>query len=208
MSDIGKANIQNININYNRKLVIVKFKTCESNEIFLLEFIKISVIINWKVNCRLPRSQAITYGVIGPFGNEVTDAELTLELTETGYEDAVASRIIKPKGKIKTSMFKVALVTSQLPEFIYLPFRRFKVSLYIDRPWQYYRCQQFGHNAKDCHAKIKCVVYSGNHFVKDCQSHSPKCSNCGNGHTANYGGCSYMKKAKLVEKVRATEELS
>ena len=118
MSDIGKANIQNININYNRKLVIVKFKTCESNENFISEFIKISVIGNWKVNCKLPRSQAITYGVIGPFGDKVTDVELTLELTEAGYEDAVASRIIKPKGKIKTSMFKVALVTSQLPEFM------------------------------------------------------------------------------------------
>ena len=64
-SDIGKPNIQNININYNRKLVIVKFKTYKSNENFLSKFIKISVIGNWKVNCRLPRSQAITYRVIG-----------------------------------------------------------------------------------------------------------------------------------------------
>ena len=104
-------------------MVIVKFKSCESNKKILSEFIKISVIGNWKINCRLPGSQAITYCVIGPLGDEVTDAELTLELTEAGYKDAIASRIIKPKGKKKTSMFKVALAVSQLPEFIYLPFR-------------------------------------------------------------------------------------
>ena len=84
----------------------------------------------------------------------------------------------------------------------------YKVSLYIDRPWQCYRCQQFGHNTNGCHAQLKCVVCAGRHNVKDCESRIPKCSNCGNSYTANYGGCSYMKKAKIVEKVRAEKKLS
>ena len=124
----------------------------------------------------------MTYGVIGPFGEDVTDAELTAELKEAGYPNVAATRIIKPKGKIRTSTYKIALATSELPEYIYLLFRRCKVSLYIDRPWQYYGCQQFGHNANCCHAQLKCVVCAGRNNVKDCESGIPKCSNCGNSH--------------------------
>ena len=79
--------------------------------------------------------------------------------------------------------------------------------MYIDRPWQCYRCQQFEHNANGCHAQLKCVVCAGYHDVKDCESRIPKCRNCGNNHTANYGGCPYMKKAKIVEKVRAEKKI-
>ena len=160
------------------------------------------------MSCRLPHSLAVTYGVIGPFGEDVTDEELMLELREAGYSDVFATRIIKPKGKIKTSMFKVALAVPQLPEYIYLLYRRYKVSLYIDKPWQCYNCQQFGHNAYSCRSKLKCVVCAGHHSVKDCDSHVPRCSNCGNSHMANYGGCPFMKKAKIVERVRAEEKLS
>ena len=53
------------------------------------EFIKITVIENLKVIIILPWSQAITCGETGSFGDEVTDAELTLELTDAGYEDTV-----------------------------------------------------------------------------------------------------------------------
>ena len=139
----------------------------------------------------------MTYGVIGLFGEDVTDEELMLELREVGYSDVITTRIIKPKGKIKTSIFKVALLAiALLPEYMYLPYRRYKVSLYIYKPWQCDNCQQFGHNAATCRSKLKCVVCAGHHSVKDCVSYEPRCSNCGNSHIDNYGGCPYAKIEK------------
>ena len=206
-SILCQIKIDNISINSNRKIVIVKFKSDVTNKLFFPGFLKLSNIGQWKVSCRLTRSLAVTYGVIGPFGEDVTD-DLTLELREAGYSDVIATRIIKPKGRIKTSMFKVPLAVAQLPEYIYLLYRRYKVSLYMHKPWQCYNCQQFGHNADSCCSKLKCVVCAGHHSVKDCDSHIPRCSNCGNNHTANYGGCPFMKKAKIFERVRAEEKLS
>ena len=129
-------------------------------------------------------------------------------MREAGYSDFIATRIIKPKGKIKTSMFKVALAAARLPKYIYLLYRKYKVSLYIDKPWQRYNCQQFKHNADTCRSKLKCVVCSGHHSVKNCDSRVPRCRNCGDSHTANYGGRPFMKKAKIVERVRTVENLS
>ena len=53
-SIIGKASIDNISININRKLVVVEFKPDKTNEIFFSAFLKLTNIGQWKVSCRLP----------------------------------------------------------------------------------------------------------------------------------------------------------
>ena len=97
-SIICKASIDNISININRKPVMVEFKPDKINEIFFLAFLKLTNIGQWKVSCRLPQSQVVTYGVIGPFGEDLTDAELTAELKEAGYPDVASTIIIKPNN--------------------------------------------------------------------------------------------------------------
>ena len=62
---------------------------------------------------------------------------------------------------------------------------------------QCYNCQHFGHSAKNCHAKTKCVICGEGHSHKGCpnkEKKQPKCANCKGPHVANYKGCPAYKK--------------
>ena len=61
---------------------------------------------------------------------------------------------------------------------------------------QCYNCQNFGHSAKNCKAKIKC---GEGHSHKGCpnrEKQRPKCANCKGPHVANYKGCPAYKKQR------------
>ena len=62
---------------------------------------------------------------------------------------------------------------------------------------QCYNCQNSGHSAKNCKAKIKCVICGEGHSHKGCpnrEKQQPKCANCKGPHVANYKGCPAYKK--------------
>ena len=62
---------------------------------------------------------------------------------------------------------------------------------------QCYNCQNFGPTAKNCKAKIKCVIFGEGHSHKGCRNREeqqPKCANCKGPHVANYKGCPAYKK--------------
>ena len=62
---------------------------------------------------------------------------------------------------------------------------------------QCYNCQNFGHTAQKCNAKIKCVICGEGHSHKGCpnrEKQQPKCANCKGPHVANYKGCPAYKK--------------
>ena len=105
----SKANIINIKKNLPQKLLIITLKCNATNTID--DILTTKQIGTWTIKCRLPRSQSVSYGVIGPLGEDVSNDELTEALHNTGYKNAVATRIEKTKGKVKspTSMFKVML---------------------------------------------------------------------------------------------------
>ena len=70
--------------------------------------------------------------------------------------------------------------------------------------WQCYTCQNFGHSAKNCQAKIKCVICGEGHSHKGClnrEEKQPKCVNCKGPHVANYKGCPAYKKQVLSQHV-------
>lgn len=117
----GTTGIKDINKNFKRKIIIVTLNP--GNEDKLSDLLKVTEIGNWQVTCRLPRSQSISYGVVGPFGPDVSNDELTEVLVESGYANAKVTRILKTANKINTWMFKVMLETSSLPEYIYLEYQ-------------------------------------------------------------------------------------
>ena len=56
----------------------------------------------------------------------------------------------------------------------------------------YYNCQSFGHSAKTCRSKQKCLICGENHSHKGCPSRElrkPTCANCKGPHVASYKGC-------------------
>lgn len=98
------------------------------------------------------------------------------------------------------------------PEYVSLMYQRFDVKAYISKPWQCYRCQKFRHNARDCRLKVCCVVCSGPYSVHNSKINNirslVKCSNCQGNHTASYGGCPYIKEAKVIDSIRFKKKLS
>lgn len=72
-------------------------------------------------------------------------------------------------------------------------------------PSQCHRCQLYGHSARNCTARPRCVKCLGDHGTADCArlpgtSEPPSCVLCGvEGHTANYRGC--PKAPKVSKKV-------
>ncbi|KAF2354738.1 hypothetical protein FHG87_014509 [Trinorchestia longiramus] len=154
-------------------------------------------------------NQSTSVGVIGPFGEDTSNEDLTEVLKEAGFKGALAERIFKGKDKIKTSMFKVIFDSNSLPPYVRIGYQQYRVNTYIGKPWQCYKCQRFGHSAAFCRSAPSCVVCSGPHTSNECNKTTGRiCCNCGRNHTANYGGCPKIKQAKEVEKTRHIQKLS
>jgi len=208
-SQFGKFKISQITKNLKQNILAIEIENISS--IDSENLLKVTNVGGWTVKCRRPRIHDVSYGVIGPIGLETSDEEMDEELLRCGYINAEAKRIYKGKDKNKTMYVKIKLEMPELPEYITLASQRFPVKIYISKPWQCFKCQKFGHNATNCNGKVKCVACSGPHNVKECPIKTPqemKCPNCSENHAGSYGGCKYIKQAKIVERIRATEKLS
>ena len=57
---------------------------------------------------------------------------------------------------------------------------------------QCFNCQSFGHSAKNCRSKQKCLTCGENHSHKGCpnkEARKPNCANCKGPYVASYKGC-------------------
>ena len=64
--------------------------------------------------------------------------------------------------------------------------------------------QCFGHSAKNCRSKQKCLICGENLSHKGCpskESRKPKCANCKGPHVASYKGCPKYKKQAFRQHV-------
>ena len=69
---------------------------------------------------------------------------------------------------------------------------------------QCYNCQSFGHSAKNCRSKQKCLTCGESHPHKGCpnkEAKKPKCANCKGPHVASYKGCPEYKKQAFRQHV-------
>ena len=69
---------------------------------------------------------------------------------------------------------------------------------------QFHNCQCFGHLAKTCRSKQKCLICGENHSHKGCpsrKSRKPTCANCKGPNVASYKGCLEHKKQAFRQHV-------
>ena len=69
---------------------------------------------------------------------------------------------------------------------------------------QCWNCQSFGHSAKTCRSKTKCLICGESHHHKGCpnrEKKQPKCANCKGSHVASYKGCPAYKKQAFRQHV-------
>ena len=177
------------------------------------QLIKITRLGEFEVKCFRATSLKYKIGLIGPIEMDVNNNEIEELLTDLGYTNPKAERFVIGRGDNQriTKTMKIWLQVDQLPENVSLLYRRFPITPFVDKPWQCYKCQDFGHMASNCPNKDRCVVCAGNHNVRDCnirENERKKCVNCGENHTANYGGCAKMKIEKKAQHVRAFKNIS
>lgn len=69
---------------------------------------------------------------------------------------------------------------------------------------QCHRCQRFGHTKNYCALEPRCVKCQGKHLYTECdkkKNDPPVCTNCGEGHPANYRGCKYYMQSSNVRNI-------
>jgi hypothetical protein len=190
-------------------MLVIKLK----NASFRDQLIKVTKLGHLTVKCYQPDTIKYKQAVIGPTGTDTPVEEIVQLLEESGFERPKAQRVLTGKGAEEktTKTVKLWLAVAELPTRICLLYETFKVTPYIEKAWQCYKCQRFGHNANNCTNHVRCVLCTGDHELKECKNRTDqtrKCTNCGGAHTASYGGCKQMKVEKTIQKTRAECGLS
>jgi len=108
---------------------------------------------------------------------------------------------------------KIWFQCAKLPQDIKIMYQNYKITPFIDRPWQCYKCQKFGHSAKFCRGKEVCLILcTGEHNHKGCASkgddEKKKSANFGGKHTSNSKDCPNIKQEKEVQLIRVNQNLS
>ena len=138
--------------------------------------------------------------------NDITDSEFQefLDLNQINY--AKAERLKSKKDSRALPIFRLeindpteaeALISQNLVcnvTGIVYKVEEFRQPISVS---QCFNCQNFGHTAKNCRSKIRCLIYGEGHSHKGCpnrEAKKPKCANCKGPHVASYKGCPEYKK--------------
>lgn len=88
-----------------------------------------------------------------------------------------------------------------MPHRVRLGFTSYFVEEYFGSPVRCFKCQRFGHIARNCRFARQCKVCAGPHYQNECTSRSePRCANCGGSHTATFSGCPRKLSAAALRK--------
>ena len=179
----------------------------------LEEILKLKKLGMYEIEIEIPKAiEALNYryGVIGPFGESVQAEELQ-EILEEEYAGIKVERIMVGRGekRNKSTQSKLKFHAKELPEYVFVHYERVKVRQFIDQPWQCYNCQGFGHSAKFCNWKMKCLICSGEHKLVDCQQRNAikRCANCGGNHVSNAPECEKVKREKEVQRIKCQNHI-
>lgn len=143
------------------------------------------------------RPKAVIKGIPSCFEND-----LPAELNKLGFGDCRVT-ILKSRRQNNTSCPPFLVQLSSGVDIV--RFRQIKylfncvVTIHKFKPnnsegTQCFRCQNFGHSARNCNMPARCVKCTGTHATIECskkdRQESARCCNCNENHPANYKKCS------------------
>ena len=171
---------------------------------------KMKACLGQNVKISLPKAYQSTQPkktlVVKGVPAEVSEQEFKefLDLNKINY--AKADRLISRKDGRVLEIFKLeikddteaeALISDNLTcpvTGIIYRVEEFRTPISVQ---QYYNCQCFGHMAKNCRSKTKCLICGEAHHRKGCpnkETKQAKCANCKGPHVASYKGCPAYQK--------------
>lgn len=96
-----------------------------------------------------------------------------------------------------------------IPKKVFLGFMSYPVRMYIPKPMRCFKCQRFGHTAKNCNRQRRCARCGGDHEYGKCGiGIPPKCCSCGGAHNVAYGGCEIMRRETKIQKIRVERRIT
>ena len=156
-----------------------------------------------KINTENPNRAVIIKGV----PKELTDKEIQNLLNEQ-FDGSKGTRFVKRDstvlGTVKIVLKTDGDVQKALEHGLLIDMIYYFASPFIQRESQIircFKCQKLGHVSANCKSENKCGHCCGEHSFQDCENKTktPKCSNCGGDHPANYQICDvYQRQLTLV----------
>lgn len=168
--------------------------------------LKLTALANIGVTTRIPESYARNIGKIIGLKTPYSD-ELLLEFLRpvgaihvrrqrTYHTDENGETTSRPTDSVIIT-FKSDI---PMPEEVTLGFNTYKVVEFFS-PTQCFRCQRFGHLAKNCRGPVRCKACAGPHAYSECNTKKERrCVNCNGAHASTYGGC--PRRIAAVEHVK------
>lgn len=165
----------------------------------------------------LPRQNSQPSYVITNVPHSFTLADIKHELEFTNKMPAKdVSRIVSRATNQATKLIRVFTANPQhalsaVKHGVYLGFQKHRCEESTQKPTiqQCFKCQGYGHMAKECAKELKCLRCSGEHSLKDCKQpkEEPTCANCGEKHASIYKGCKVYQAEvnKVIEKKQTTK---
>ena len=153
---------------------------------------------NAKVNARhtLPKPKIKPSFVIVNVHHSITEDEGKEELLNNNGKDVTkVSRITSRATGQPTKLIRVLTesnnqVTAAQKHGVKIGWQLHRCEASRESPhvMQCFKCQKFGHSAKECTNAIRCLRCSQDHSVKECTvaKENAKCSKCGDAHATVY----------------------
>lgn len=203
----GQAGIEDVRVNFTKQRITVHVREIDA----IPSLLSLKKLGTYTVQCTQPISRFEWKGVIGPVSVYTPAEELLAALREQNKINIThAFRITEGKERTPTLCMKLMFDSPVLPEHVHFNYQRFKVRRFVEKPLQCFQCQGYGHLAANCKGKAKCVVCAGDHSIREECPHEGAVgyANCGQSHTASFGGFIAAKSAKRVEKIPTTQGLT
>ena len=156
-----------------------------------------------------PQSEKPIFSILKGLASNVSELEVKSDLLEKNLKVIDVKQFIKKEtdedGKPfsrKLPIFSVQFEKDTLREDI----KKVRIVCFCKVTWepsrskstivQCYKCQQFGHIAKNCFKQAQCAICAEEHNTRDCKnSEKLTCTNCGENHRADDPDCNYYKRA-------------
>jgi len=94
-----------------------------------------------------------------------------------------------------------------LPKEVRVGYPQFKVKQYITKPLRCFKCNRYGHVAKNCKGKEQCSNCGGEHNWKSCDYSNKICPNCKGNHCATDKKFPHCKKQSKLCEIKTTSNV-
>ena len=137
-----------------------------------------------------------------------SEDDITKELKEQNV-----STMYNVKRKVagvleNTNIYIVTFDSCVLPEEVKIGWTRCSVREYIPPPRRCFKCNKYGHGSKNCRQEAgTCVICGESQHGEQCVK-TPKCSNCGEQHSAASKECFYYKLEAETITLQTREKIS